>query len=279
MLQELNNELNSIIKSLDIVYVKEGLKPVSRIIIDNPGRITKILETNNLAFAMSDFKVVKLIDKTRNFSDKAIKVDANDKRPGEYFMYISRNQDQANEAKEFEANDDDYNLGLILGYPSCCSKFFAKNKEEASNKNFDLVPFTFNNSSGHTFPWKNNYCLRVFDISLISHFPCSFNCEKTKTIAGQNLELLRILDSDIANYFSSSLKSVVIYSVGVGVYSLKDAKRIENIISYKTVIPSKKNDFFNLLTNNKFIKLKDKNNFQVNNAVIDDPQTFLALFS
>ena len=146
---------------------------------------------------------------------------------------------------------------------------------------FDLVPFTFRASKGMNFPWQNNYCLRVFDMGLISHFPCSFHCEKSKEIAEKNLGFLESYDPDIASYFRSALPTGVIYAEGVGVYALKNIKVEENMLKYSPseVIPTQKNDFYHLLKSRDKIIPINKNQFIIDNVAVKDDQTFLALFS
>ncbi|MCK5282552.1 MAG: DUF483 domain-containing protein [Nanoarchaeota archaeon] len=281
MLLELKDNLGSLTKALEILYVLADAKPVTRQIFYNDKTFLDILSKNNLSFVVSDFKIIKHVDKTRNYSDKALKVSLDHPQQGHPFIYISKDKELAKKALKNEKHDDHYSLGRLLGYPDCCCRFFEKNFPDASKGTSDLLPFTFNNSYSINYPWQNNYSLRVFDISLLTHFPCSFHCEESKKIALRNLSIIEKHDTDIASYFRQALKCVVIYSEGIGVYSINRFKAADDIVEYSpdSVIPSCKNDFYNLLKRKNNIKVLGKNNFLIGNVKIDDPHTFFALFS
>jgi hypothetical protein len=282
MIHPLKEMLGSLIKALDVIYVMEGAKPVSRLI--HPEKNTAFLEflkNNCLHYELSDFKILKHIDSTRGYTDKGIKIPKDDKREGDFFIYISKSSSLAKKAKKLEEENSHVEFGKLLGYPECCCRFFEKNIEEASKATNDLSIHTFKNSKGIVFPWQNNNCLRSFDISLISHFPCSYKCEETKKLAEKNLKVIEKYDKDICNYFRSALKSATIYSEGVGIYSIPRFKAIPLGIEYQplSVIPSIKNDFFNILKRRNRVIPLSKNNFNIGEIKIEDPQTFFAIFN
>jgi hypothetical protein len=278
MITELKDITGSLTKALDIIYVLEGAKPVSRIMLTDKD-ILNFLKEHKLSYEISDFKVLKHTDKTRGYSDKGIKVNSSDN--GNPFLYISKNISLAKKAKEHESNNNHLELGKLLGYPECCCRFFEQNIQKASKTTNDLTLNSFSASKGFDFPWQNNNCLRGFDISLLSHFPCSFHCEESKKIAEKNLDIIEQHDSDIASYFKFALKCALIYSNGIGVYSINRYKKTHLTLDYhpKDIIPSSKNDFFNVLLKNNKLTILSKNNFTVGKMLIEDSQTFLGIFS
>ena len=66
MLLDLKDILGSLLKSLDIIYVIEGIKPVSRLLykVDEGSsqKLLTFLKKNYLAYEFSNFKVLKHID-------------------------------------------------------------------------------------------------------------------------------------------------------------------------------------------------------------------------
>jgi len=272
MLHDLHTLTGSLLKSLDILYVKEGNKPCARILFDGNKEILSLLKTNGLSFAVSDFKISKHTDKTRNYSDLAKVSDS-----GEQLMYVSKDKKIAEKAKKLESTGKHAELGKLLGYPSCCCSFFEKH----DTPTYDFTLSSFHDSSGYQFPWFSNNCLRGFDIGLISHFPCSFSCAETRKIAEKNFSAIQKHDPDIARYFAHALKSAVIYSEGVGVYSFKGVKTGIQSYGYAPahLIASAKNDFYNLLIRRDRIRVVDKNRFFVGEILVEDPQTFFGLFS
>lgn len=102
----------------------------------------------------------------------------------EGFMYISKNYLIAWLAKVIDNSTWNHTLllGLIFGYPRCCSKKVASigennidnyEKELLMNNKFN-APFDIINPQGYT----NGY-------SLISHIPCCSKCRKSLKIANK----------------------------------------------------------------------------------------------
>ena len=92
MIHILKGILDSLTKSLDIFYVIKGNKPVARILYNENPALLDFLTLNNLYYEASDFKILKTIDTTRNFSDKGYIVNKDDKRTGIHFLYISKSK-------------------------------------------------------------------------------------------------------------------------------------------------------------------------------------------
>jgi hypothetical protein len=305
MLKELISLTGSLTKSLDIFYVIKGLKKCSRILFNelkvdtNKERNTKkeiqltesknnelllFLEENSIYYDFSDFKIITHIDKVRNYTDKGIKVPLTDKRSGQRFMYISKDKDLLKKAKQFEQENKNYELGRLLGYPQCCCKFFEKNIKEASKGTNDYSIFSLKESEGSNFSWLNNNLLRVFDISLLSHFPCTFDCKESKKIAEENFKAISEEDNKLSKKIKNTLSSLVIYSEGVGVYSITESKADSKnnksfLYSPESIFSSSKGKFYDVLSSkNKITRIK-KNNFLIDNVEINDDKTFLVKFS
>lgn len=279
MLIKLKEITGSLTKALDLIYVLEGIKPVSRLMFDGNAVLIKFLKESNLHYELSDFKILKHTDKSRNFSDKGIRVGK--EGDGIYFMYVSRNKVTAKKAKMLEEENNHIEFGKILGYPVCCCSFFEKNFSEASEGTNDLTVHTFRESNGFTFPWQNNNCLRGFDISLISYFPCRFDCLESKKQAEKNFSVLKKYDTDTAKYFENALKSAVIYSEGVGVYNFHNAKMTGRTLAYVPgkIISGNMNEFYNVLRKRNRITVFNKSSFLVGEVKVEDDQTFFGLFS
>ncbi len=279
MFHQLLKFTHSNLKALDILYVLEGAKPVSRIIVSERDPLLSFLQELGLHVALSDFKIIQEKDRSRNFSDKGIKVSRDDPRTGDLFCYVSKKGSLADKARRAESRGNSVALGRLLGYPECCITQFKKEESAAAKRNNDFISYSFRASKGISYPWQANYCMRVFDISLISHFPCSFHCQGSLKIAVKNRDIIEKHDPDMAAYFSSALKGGVIYTDGLGVFALNKLKIEKDHISYQQVIPSTKNEFFSLLDSNSRIIPLAKSHFIIGNAVIRDDYTFFGLFS
>lgn len=102
---------------------------------------------------------------------------------------------------------DDGAIGHLLGFPSCCIDFFNRIwiDQKFVDTTWEMALKTWNPDlgvikeplvntlQGSTTP-ENNILLRWLGLRLVSHLPCSFNCEDTKKIAEQNKETFRKLN-------------------------------------------------------------------------------------
>ncbi|MBD3249133.1 DUF483 domain-containing protein [Candidatus Woesearchaeota archaeon] len=193
-------------KALEILYLLEDVKPVVRqgFYHNEIRKITDFCKEKGLYIEFSPYKIV-LMDHGA-YSNKGIKVDADDPREGMVFAYISKGKEKAKKANFHEANNNHINLGKALGYPECCCRFFKKHEPERSRLDSDYTVCTAENSGGSEFPFYTNILKRSMDITLLNHFPCSFNCENSIKLAKNHLDIIKKHDPEMADYFSERLK-------------------------------------------------------------------------
>ena len=163
MIQQLQQIFRSIIKSLEVLYVIEGIKPCARILVfeDELQKVIDFLNQNKIYILISYFKVLKQTAQSEFYSDKSIKIAKNAEQKGYFFVYLSKNKETVEKAKLIEEQNNHFELGLLLGYPKCCCEFFEKN---FNNKNTDLTLKTLENSNGFEFPFYANIAARHFDV-------------------------------------------------------------------------------------------------------------------
>jgi len=263
MIQELKQKLGSLLKALDVFYVIKDLKPCSRIMVKEEmyEKVKSILNEYKLFVSKSEFKVLRLDD--GNFSNKGERIDLSDERKGYYFVYFSKDKNLIDKAKEYEEKDDHINLGLSLGYPKCCCEFFAKNYKSEKERFNDYILAGLRDSEGFVFPFYNNFAIRYFDFSLLSHFPCNFKCEESIKIAKKNLDAI---EKDSNEYFASlrdMLKSAVVYTENYGVFVLREPKIEGSTVKYGAVIGDKDNQLAKSLVKFKKFEVIGKNHIKV----------------
>jgi|SRR3989344_1224574 len=267
MIHKLQQIFHSITKSLEVLYVIEGVKPCARILVpeDDLSKVLDFLNGNKIKHATSDFKVLKQNAQSEFYSDKSIKIDKNSAQKGYFFVYLSKNRETAEKARSAEEKNAHKELGLILGYPECCCEFFEKNFGENST---DLTLKTLQNSDGYEFPFHTNIAARHFDVSLLSHFPHSFACKPSMEIAKANLKTISRYSKQLAAIFSGILQGAVIYTTEEGIFLLRKYEKIGNEIIYGDVMTTAKTKLYYLLSSNKELRVIDKNNFAVNDVKI-----------
>ncbi|MBU0614762.1 MAG: hypothetical protein KJ601_01595 [Nanoarchaeota archaeon] len=265
MIDELHLKLGSLIKALEVFLVLKDAKPASRIISEED--VYLYLKSLGLCVEKADFKI-KRLDKGQ-YSNKGEKA-----KEGRSLFYVSKNPELAAKAKNLEANGDDYNLGLALGYPECCCKFFESNKSEFKEKDNDLLPATLSASDGFMFPFYNNIAMRYFDYTLLHHFPCSFNCEKSNELAKKYLSVIEKNSSRHAALIRKNLLGAAIHTP-IGSYALANPKLIGDEIFYDSVKPNEDNNLARLLSNLGSIKVMDKNTIKINNELLKNVNVML----
>ncbi|MDP3733620.1 MAG: DUF483 domain-containing protein [Nanoarchaeota archaeon] len=170
-------------KAQEMVFLLHNVKNVVRqgFYPSELGRVEEFCKNNNLYLVKSKFKV--LVTNDHIYSNKGLRIDLDDTREGMYFTYISKDEKTALLASYDELTGNDYELGLVLGYPSCCVQFFCRHFNE---KNPDLqLPAT------NLF---TNLTARNQDCVLLSHFPCSSDCSESIRIAEHYAALLKSID-------------------------------------------------------------------------------------
>jgi len=267
MLQQLQQIFRSIIKSLEVLYVIEGIKPCARILVfeDEIDKIVDFLNQNQVYTAISDFKVLKQNAKSEFYSDSSIKIQKNAAEKGHFFVYLSKSEKIAQKAKLIEEKNAHKELGLILGYPECCCEFFEKN---FNKQNTDLTLKILENSNGYEFPFYNNIAARHFDVALLSHFPHSFECAPSIEIAKNNLKIIKKHLPQLADLFVRTLQCMVIYTIEEGIFLLRKYEKIDGKIIYGDILTTTKSKLYFLLSSNKKLSIIGKNNFVVSDVNI-----------
>jgi len=195
MIKQLSITFGSKTKAQEILLLQNDVKPVVRqgYYEHELPRIEKYCKANSFHLVKSKFKVL-LLDET-NYSNKGIRMNEKDKRPGMYFVYISKDEEKAWLAAYYELMQNDKDLGLTLGYPKCCVQFFLDNfsKRDCNPEHPPANPWT-------------NLSKRKEDHVLLSHFPCSSTCPESVGQAKDCLDIITQIDRERAEEILTQLK-------------------------------------------------------------------------
>ena len=173
-------------------------------------------------------------------------------------------------AKLLEDKNDDSAIGELLGYPKCCIDFFMKNKEKQQKLQNDYILPALSNSEGFEFSYYNNYAIRYFDITLLSHFPHNFNCKESKDIAKNNLQCIKNESDELTIKFETMLKCPVLYTENNGIFKFENHTLNDNILEFKNVKSTINNELLKSLNENKKFEIINKNKIKLNNELIED---------
>ena len=121
------------------------------------------------------------------------------------------------------------------------------------------------NSKGFIFPFYNNVAIRHLDLSLLSHFPCSLNCEESIKIAKNNLKIIEKHSKDISRIFEGMLRSAVLYTEDEGIFVLREFKLENDYLSYNSIMSEANNETYKKLKQAEKIEIIDKNTINIHN--------------
>ena len=280
MIAEFQGAFRSMRSGLDVLYVLEGIKPCARLIVkkEEIPTIADFLQDKGLHHCLSDFKIRKEIEESTDFSNKAFLLPKEAKE-GEFLIYIAKDLDIAERAKQFEQTDDQNALGKILGYPNCCIDFYLKHLAKESKRQNDFILPALKNSDGYIFNSLLNHTVRHMDISLLSHFPCCFSCLPSLQQAEQHFAIIKKHDEEVARIHEGMLKGVVLYTEQNGIFLLREPEFNQDAFSYKTLMASVNNEVYKTLKQGDTLEIVDKHNLQIGKQKIGGKGTGVFYFT
>lgn len=192
---------------LDVFYNDKS----SRVVIPSLycNEVCDILKTYNLHFCKSEFGFIESIGQFNNATER---VPIFSEGVTTVYLYIGPNFSQLYKMRQCDAHYSHVELGLMLGYPRCCIDFFCHHKKDALTYfNDDYSPISAMHTKGFGNKLLNTFH-RVSGHSIVSHFPCSFNCLSTLPIASRRVEILHLHDKELLDDTTKLLSQVVNYS-------------------------------------------------------------------
>ncbi len=228
-------------KSLDILFVLEDKKPVARITVGNDDYdgVKAFCDHYGLVMKKSHEKVLKNIKLDDSTYSDAVMVDALIPSTGDFFVYISKHESLAERAKVADFLNDHEQLGSLLGYPTCCVNHYKKIKAKEYAYRNDFITPALDNSSFKVS--LINILPRHVDVSLISHYPCSFDCVPSINIAEQHLDVVRNYSPELADHILGILKSPVLFTQKNGVHVLLNNWNEGSNVKFQGVLSSVQN--------------------------------------
>jgi len=139
--------------------------------------------------------------------------------PGYCPVYLSRDPIRAQRALLWEAVGADRELGLALGYPSCCVDRFSRLFPRSAPTQGDLIPFALRRTAQPPpFAFLINNLARCFNRRLIFHFPCHYQCPAAIRLGDRYLESLRSDCPEVASTLAIELCRPVLHAGSAGIF-------------------------------------------------------------
>jgi hypothetical protein len=115
-------------------------------------------------------------------------------KPGEPFFWygsLTKTYEDGQRFKKAELERDHKTIGLLLGYPECCIRYFIKNFPI----NYDPI---WIDKKGKVSGYPEcNQMLRYFGARITSHLSCSPKCKETKKVGEKWIKVMEKIDKDL----------------------------------------------------------------------------------
>ncbi len=262
--KDIFHTFRNMVDAFEIFFVLNDLKPVARVEMheDSYAEVLDFCTAQKLSIELSSFKIVRNTTDPAHNTALMVKPDYQDK--GSFFAYISRSTDDATHAKFYEHIRNDNKLGEMLGYPDCCRNFYDEKYNDATEFGDEYCFFSIANTKEAPLFYTNNM-LRFFGVTLLSHFPCSYNCVNSLFQAKRRLEAIRRASPALAEYVEDVLRGPVIAHAGTGVHALKRTSQEGNTITYKDVWLTAPNPMHNLLSEGNAVEMVSADHIRIKN--------------
>ena len=214
------------IPTREMITVWMGMKTAR---LSGSGKSIKIMENASIKLGLSTVRSHKKYIGIRDvgkggWSNKFGGEFPSSSDKGDWLLYIAKNKDLALKARLAEDEDREFDFGDELGIPSCCSKFYIEKQHEAMEKQNDYVPLVLKNSNSNgPHNYHLNYVAQYFGYSLISFFPCSFECTQAIEKAKKGFSILKDVAPDLAEETLQYLKMPILYTEYRGLYAFGDS--------------------------------------------------------
>ena len=181
--------------------------------------VAPILEALRLKFFLSPHKYLFDRDTGKGgFSNGVSALLPDTSSCGSFLVQMGHDTEMVLTARDADLSGDDGALGKALGIPDCCVDAFARSAKEAAAAQNDFTLFACRSTCGEPDPWAVN-CAQYFGYGLVSHFPCSMNCEETSTMAKAAARLLDDHVPKLAAEFVRYQAYCYLYTEYDGVYA------------------------------------------------------------
>jgi hypothetical protein len=206
--------------------------------LGGPDRLLDWLETvadaHRVSYVEANYRVVTLRDIGKGgWANQILRKVPRNSPQGDRLIYLANSKAVAIEARDAEAAGREANFGAVLGIPACCTEFYLHYQQHASQKQNDFVPIVLDNTNGRgPYNFWNNYVAQYFGYSLLSFFPCSFNCARAAEVSKQTYEFLSKVNRKFADAFVHLQRQSILYTEYRGIFLFEGGRHDGHSIRY-----------------------------------------------
>jgi hypothetical protein len=190
----------------------------------------------NFGIAVSDSKTISKAELWKgSWSDRVPHYVPLDYPEGLYTIYVGPNQEEAIAARFAEEVIGDEAFGKLLQIPSCCRNFYSDRQDRSSSEEIDYLWEVVETVPNHELaPLGANILGQYFDRCLLSHFPCSLQCEASRKESLRRSEILsKVAPELVAHLTEGHLLSALVIK-GKGILAYSDANVSQSVLRPST---------------------------------------------
>lgn len=190
--------------NLEILALKHDLKPAVRLFVD---------EKNGDMMRRELRECPCYVEKSSQlFFDKDVKLSKN--QNGKRILYLSKSKEVIRDLVRYDNASPFKNsreIGELLGYPPCCIESYCGTAARSYSGYITSV-----HKKTRTF----HFILNILDsnLSMISHYPCRFDCSASILYGEKLLKCLKLEEKDKCKKLAGYLKSNFVYLPSAGGY-------------------------------------------------------------
>lgn len=207
---EFLSDLKNLWYEAELRSLTEGHRDVNVFYLDQNAFDNQLHKLSNLGLFFQPLMRIKSFDCFGHKHELVEEIISNTS----VFGAISFDIEQLKKFKGYYSENDNFNMGLMLGYPECCCRAFGDYvRRDIIDPIYEIAQSTPNSirTDRNTIdidgmPWQLQAHLRYFDLRVIPFLPCSFDCDEALSKAESWYRLLREVDAKTLATLESLMK-------------------------------------------------------------------------
>jgi hypothetical protein len=194
---DLKNKLEHLSYDLEIKSVTSGIRDVNVFYLNHNSYDEQIKDLTENGLLFQPLMRVKTFDGFSNSLEPSDEIGPNTSIYGA----ISKDNSKLKRFKEYFDSNDDYNIGLMLGYPECCCRAYIDYSRRFPDPIWEIVANSLPESIQsdrplvlRDIPWDLQIHMRYFGFKIIPFFPCNYRCSEAELSAERWYNLMYSID-------------------------------------------------------------------------------------
>jgi hypothetical protein len=211
-----------------------------------------LARTVGFGIEIAGYKIIPARQRSRGgWSDRVNSFKPLNSSGGLFTAYLGKDLDSIRGARRAEESRMDDALGRMLGIPRCCRKHYSLHIAPLLTHRGDLLWGILERcrQSPRCFA-RANFLPQYFERGFITHFPCSFECQRTRALSSVRLSALELISRSFAAKIKAphSWSYIVLRDNGIATFRTSRIRPRQYLITGPVQIVGKVPIDFSLVT-------------------------------